>query len=264
MTLGSLDSLIMQYVPQRYHWSMADTTNLQAVQSGVSMTVLLLILPTLSKYLMDRKHYSVARKDVLLMRMGFVFDTIGTLLTGLAPALPLYVTAMIVTTFASGGGSAMRALLTSWVAPNEVARLYTALGLIETVGSMIGGPTISSLYNVGLGLAHRAKSDVLLGMPWLVIGALFSAFATAVCVLRFDGETRNNYEQAPTMDEEEIEFSDLKRKPRRPRAFAQPLASPAGFRSPTLPLTARMPMTPSIPLTPAFPITPRAGGPKHL
>ena len=259
MTLGSLDSQVMQYVPQRYHWSMADTTNLQAVQAGVSMAVLLLILPTLSKYLMNKRKFSVARKDVVLMRMGFVFDTIGTIMTGLAPVVHIYVFAMIVTTFASGGGSAMRALLTSWVAPNEVARLYTALGLIETIGSMIGGPTISSLYNLGLSMAHQSKTDVLLGMPWLIIGAIFSAFATAVCVLRFDSETRKNYEKAPTTDEEDIEFKDVQlRRPRYPHT----LASPA-LHSPAVPLTARMPMTPTIPLTPAIPMTPRTAGLKY-
>ena len=268
MTMGSLDSQIMQYVPQRFHWSMADTTNLQAVQAGVSMAVLLVILPTLSSYLLKKRHFSVARKDVVLMRMGFVFDTIGTIATGLAPVIHFYVAAVILTTFASGGGSAMRALLTSWVAPNEVARLYTALGLIETIGSMVGGPAISTMYNMGLSAANAAKNDVLLGLPWLLVGAVFSLFATAVCVLRFDSETRaGSYEKAPTMDEEDVEIVDL--GPKRPR-FADGLRSPGLMRSPGLPLTPRMPMTPGIPMTPTIPLTPpfagtpRKQGFKHL
>ena len=265
MTLGSLDSQVMQYVPQRYHWSMADTTNLQAVQSGVAMFMLLLVLPTLSKYLMNKKHFSAARKDVVLMRMGFIFDTVGTIITGLAPVVHIYIFAMVVTTFASGGGSATRALLTSWVAPNEVARLYTALGLIETVGSMAGGPAISSLYNLGLSVATRSKNDTLLGIPWLIVGAFFSLFATAVCVLRFGDDTRKDYAKAPTTDEEDIEFKDV--RPRRP-AHPRSLASPS-LRSPSMPLTARMPMTPTISLTPAIPFTPvarytpRTAGPKY-
>ena len=266
MTMGALDSQIMQYVPQRYHWTMADTTNLQAVQSGCSMAVLLLFLPALSKYLEGKRHFSTTRKDVVLMRMGFVFDTIGTFITGFAPVVHVYVAAMIVMTLASGGGSAMRALLTSWVRPDEVARLYTALGLIETIGSMAGGPAISTLYNIGLSAAHAVKNDVLLGLPWLIVGAIFSAFATAVCVLRFDGgEARASYEKAPTVDEEDVEVVDLSIG-HRPR-FMDGLRSP-GLRSPLrtagLPFTPRMPMTPTIPLTPAYPTTPRTAGPKRL
>ena len=92
----------------------------------------------------------------------------------------------MVATLASGAGSAIRALLTSWVLPNEVARLYTALGIIETIGSMGAGPIISGLYNRGIKAASAGAGNAMLGLPWIVVGIIMSALAVVTWILRLD------------------------------------------------------------------------------
>jgi hypothetical protein len=247
MIMGSLDSQIIQYVPQRFHWSIANTTNLQAVQSGVSMAVLLLILPAVSSYLLKKRGYSANRKDILLTRVGFFCYGVGLITIGFAPTVFFFVIGMVTITLAAGSGAAIRALLTSWVEQNEVARLYTALGIIETLGSICGGPLISTLYNAGLSAHGKGKGDLVLGVPWIAAGIIMTCLAITTWILRF-GEKSNipkdqesgNYTETP---DDGFEPSDLTPAPGVP-----PL------QTPTVPLTPRTPyrsmMTPRTPKTP--------------
>ena len=243
MMMNSLDSQIMQYIPQRYHWSIANTTNLQAVQSGVAMAVLLLILPAVSSYLLKKRGYSSNRKDIFLVRLGFFGYGLGLLIIGFAPTIFFFVIGMITVTFAAGSGAAIRALLTSWVQQNEVARLYTALGIIETLGSMGGGPLISTVYNAGLSAYYKEKESkpLILGLPWICAGFIMICLAITTCILRFrdkadmksDGE--HGYQRTP---EDDFEASDL----------APTIGIPPGLQTPTVPIT---------PITPRYPMTPR-------
>ena len=217
--MSSLDSQTLQYVPQRFHWSIADATNLQAIQSGISMLLLLLILPSLSSYLLNRRSFSTNRKDLLLTRIGFTSYGASLLTMGFAPLAPIFIIGLMIGTFAAGCGAAIRALLTSWVLPNEVARLYTLLGIIETIGSMGGGPIISSLYNVGLAQATKGKGDVLLGLPWIITGSIMSCVAVTTFVLKFgisstkeDVESKGGFAPVPMTEDDEIGMQDLERE----------------------------------------------------
>ena len=218
MTMGALDGTLLQYVPQRYHWTMADATNLQAVQSGVAMVVLLLLLPAFSSYLLNKVGYTPTKKDILLTRLGFIAYAAGLVITGFAPSIFVFVIGIMVATLASGCGSAIRALLTSWVLPNEVARLYPALGIIETIGSMAGGPAISALYNAGLKASSSGKGDIFLGLPWLIVGSILTALAVVTWMLRFDrGEGRSDaesgaYEEVKMEDDEVRDSVSLDRE----------------------------------------------------
>lgn len=243
MMMNSLDSQIMQYIPQRYHWSIANTTNLQAVQAGVAMVVLLFILPAASSYLLKKRGYSSNRKDIFITRFGFFCYGIGLLAVGFAPTIFYFIIGMITITFAVGCGSAIRALLTSWVKQNEVARLYTALGIIETIGSMCGGPLISTVYNAGLSAYHRTKesNDLILGLPWICAGLVMTGLAVGTCIVRLNDKNDRNtdseqgYQRAP---DDDFEASVL----------APTVGVPPALQTPTVPMT---------PLTPRYPTTPR-------
>ena len=245
MMMNSLDSQILQYVPQRYHWSIANTTNLQAVQSGVAMAVLLVILPTVSTFLLKKRKFSANRKDLFLTRFGFFCYGIGLIAIGFAPSIAFFVIGMITVTFASGSGAAIRALLTSWVQQNEVARLYTALGIIETIGSMGGGPLISTVYNTGLSAYHRNKesNELILGLPWICAGFVMCGLAIATTLLRFNEKSENRpdsetgYQQAAQDDFEAAELAPTV-------GVAPALNTPI---MPVTPGTAQFPKTPRTP-----------------
>lgn len=197
-----------------------------------------------SRHSFSRRGYSTNRKDVLLTRLGFLCYGLGLLVDGLAPTILFFIVGMMITTFACGAGSAIRALLTSWVQPNEVARLYTALGIIETIGSMGGGPIIAGLYNLGLGAATKGKGDVLLGLPWIITGLIMSGVAVATFVLRFETKSfakdaEGGFCEQPTNVSDDIEIRDLGTGIGFPQGAATPSIPRTPLRTPFLPRTPR-------------------------
>ena len=251
MCMNSLDGQVLQYIPTRFHWTIANTTNLQALQSGVAMAVLLLILPTVSSYLLKKRGYSTNQKDILLTRFGFFCYGAGLITIGFAPTIFFFIIGMITVTMAAGSGAAVRALLTSWVQQNEVARLYTALGIVETLGSICGGPLISNLYNAGVNAHATGAGDLVLGIPWIVAGTVMTGLAILTLLLRFGDKTdaqkaagNGGYQRTA---EDDFEASEL----------APTIGISPALQTPTVPLT---PLTPHTPyrsfLTPSTPRTP--------
>jgi MFS family permease len=131
---------------------------------------------------------------VLFVRIGLFVLSTGTIVQGLAPNIALLIVGLMICNCGAGTGASMRALMTSYVLPNEVGKLYTFLGIIETLGLMASGPAIADLFTVGLKASDEGKGDILLGLPWLVIGGIILLMAIAFVCLNFGdkaGEERD-------------------------------------------------------------------------
>ena len=237
MVTGALDGQFLQYIPQRFHWTIAQTTYLQSMQAACGMTTLLLLLPAVSSYLIKKRGWSTNRKDILIIRYGFFCYAVGMTIKGFSPVVGLFIFGMVIATTAAGTGAAVRAVLTSWVAQNEVARLYSALGIVETIGSIMGGPLVSILYNAGLSAYTHGKSEFLLGLPWMIAGTVMTTLAITTALVRFTNT-----------DEKTAEAEDAH--------YTQ--ANDDGFEASDLAPTIGLPplQTPTIPLTPLTPYTP--------
>lgn len=181
---SSLDNFLIQYVPKRYHWTFAQTNYIWSIQSGASMVTLIVILPALASYLLNKKSYSATKKDLFIMRISFTCFALGYLLEGLAPNIYILIFAAVLANLGSGLGACMRALLTSFIPKDQVARLYTALAIVETLGMMVSGPIVAGLFNAGM----ERGSGVWQGLPWLVLGSVLVALSTLTWALRLSGE----------------------------------------------------------------------------
>ena len=193
MLMSALDSLLLQYISKRYDWPFSAATNIYSVLAGASMLVLLFLLPWLSSFLQKKRGYTTSRKDVLLTRLGLTAFAAGLLVTGVAPSIGVLITGLVIGALGSGVGSAMRALLTSWVKPNEVARLYSALSIVETAGMTAGGPICAGLFSAGMNWAKGGGTQMWLGLPWMVVGAMSCIIVVLVWVVRF-GDRKDDME----------------------------------------------------------------------
>lgn len=243
----SADSLVLQYLSTRYRITIARATYILSLSAVFSILVLLVVLPRLSNIILkyynrsqpqpynlildeDRSRHQAPgpadsqstisrKKDVLLTRLSLPLLALGSILLGLSPSLPLFVVSLFVSSLGSGAAHALRAVLTTYVKPNEVGRLYTALGLVETVCLMAWAPTVAWLYGLGVRLAGvggaeggdgggqagegHAKSDELalrdvaervrlegnrawIGLPYFVVGGLLAVVAVWLWVVRLD------------------------------------------------------------------------------
>ena len=187
-----LDAQLLQYVPQRYHLRISTTALLQSLQACLSSLVLLFLLPLISSWLLTRycPPFSPIRKDILFVRVGFLFHAIGWLIIGFAPRLFVLVLGLGVSAFMAGTGAAVRAAITTWVSPDEVGRLYSVLGVLECLGLMGAGPAIAGLYNAGL----RTAKDIWLGLPWIVNGVAMLGIVCVLWALRWESSTISSAE----------------------------------------------------------------------
>ena len=186
-SVNDLDELLIQYIPERYHWSFARATYLFSLQSATGMLTLILLLPWISSYLLKKPSFSATRKDLLLLKAGLVFNAVGLLLQGLAPHSSILIIGLVTASLGAGNASCLRALLTSYVQKDEVARLYSAVALVTTTGSMIGGPILASIFNAGLGRAETGNSSWL-GLPWIAEATMLGVYAVLVCILPLRGD----------------------------------------------------------------------------
>ena len=196
MLVSPLGSLLLQYVSKRYQWTFAQVTYISSFEAGMSMIALLFLFPWLSTYLLKKKGLNVTRKDLFLARIGVTATAIGIILTGLAPTIAILFIGMGVGSLGSGAGSATRALLTSYVKQNEVARLYTALSIVETVGLTVGGPIVAWVFKVGMEHVKSGKlGDAWLGLPYVIVGLLLSVVAALMWMCRLADAPQEKEEQ---------------------------------------------------------------------
>ncbi|MCJ1309860.1 hypothetical protein MMC25_003521 [Agyrium rufum] len=216
MATNVMDDLLIQYIPKRWGWSMASTNYVWSYQSLCSMIVMLVLLPWISNILLRKNAEEAAtttttttvegdilpsssssstaktkesttttppatKKDILFIRVCAIFAAASYLIISLAPNIPLLLLGITINVLSSGMGGSTRALLTSYVRPNEVARLYTGLAIVETASIMLAGPIFATIFNEGLELG-----GVWMGLPWFVMGVGLSVVAAAVWLVRLE------------------------------------------------------------------------------
>jgi hypothetical protein len=96
------------------------------------------------------------------------------------------------TLFALGQGfvPAVLSLVTSLVEPNHIGMLYTAMAASEAVGTLVNGPILSSSFDAGMRVG-----GVMIGLPFVVAGAMLAMAATAVFAIRLPTPPPNYNDQ---------------------------------------------------------------------
>lgn len=172
--------LALRDISARFHWSLAQSGYLMSIRAAIDMAVILAILPVAS-HLLTRPRglaLSTRAKDYLLAILSAGAMVIGCTLFALSPPLPLVLTALAIFSLGSGFMGLTRALLTELVPGDQVASLYAAIGVVEILGSIVGGPVLAKLYGIGLkwgGLWRGGPFWVVAAVGMWCIGALLGA-----------------------------------------------------------------------------------------
>jgi MFS family permease len=150
-----ITKLALRDVSARFHWSLAQTGYLISIRGLIDMCVVLAILPLASRLLTRPRNgiglgLSTRAKDYLLALISAGAMALGCALLALTPPLPLVLAALAIFALGSGFMGMCRALITGLFPGDQVGRLYGAIGIVEILGSILGGPGLAKLYGVGL------------------------------------------------------------------------------------------------------------------
>ena len=92
----------------------------------------------------------------------------------------LFIIAIMFYTLGTGFRGALESFLASLVRPDEMATLYVAVSVVDTMGEGIVDVAFAAIYGVGLKKGHRddnrggGRNDFYLGLPFLFASLLFA------------------------------------------------------------------------------------------
>ena len=172
---------VTQYTSRRYNWSISQSAYLGSVRAFIMLFAFLVALPLASTYLLRRRSSSPLKNDILLLRISFTIVTVGLLIEGLAPSIPLFIIGSCVATSGMGATALIRSILSSLVRQDEVGRLFAIMSLVWTAAMLIASPVVVALFNEGL-----KRGGVWTGLPFLFTGLLFVVATAAIWVADLD------------------------------------------------------------------------------
>lgn len=179
--LGSIGKLLLQYISTRYGLTLAEATLLVTVKTGVTVVLLVIVLPYLTSAIMQHYGLSGQSKDLLLARISQILIAVGWILVAASPSIPMAALSLAIASSGVGAIFMVRSLLTSIVPAQHIARVYTIISMVDTAGLMAGAPLLAGLFSRGLSLG-----DGWIGLPFYFIGSLAALLAVLLFFIRLD------------------------------------------------------------------------------
>lgn len=166
---------------KKFGWKLAQLGYFFSAR-GLLTILALALLPLLVKK--SRRGDIGIDKDLQLARASMLLMLLGNLLTGLGlEAVPLLAAGQLASTLSVGSGSLSRSLLAGLAdGPDQTARLYALAGMVETVGSLVAGPSLPWAFSLGV----RA-GGVWMGIPFWFVAVLCALALAALFCVRRDG-----------------------------------------------------------------------------
>ena len=178
LAVADISALQLQYVSTRYALTFAEATTLLTFRSIANILLLFLLLPALASHLTKTRNFCTQRTDLWMSRASMASWALGWLLFGLSPTLLSATAGMGITALGSGSFFLIRSLLTPLVPAHNVARLYSLISVVDTLGAMLGAPLLAGLFNWGLRLGGYG-----VGMPFYFLGAVCGGITVVLCVV---------------------------------------------------------------------------------
>ncbi|KAI4161980.1 MAG: hypothetical protein LQ342_004428 [Letrouitia transgressa] len=189
--------LFLQYFSKRYNTSLSHAAYIFSIRSGVSILFLLFVFPALSSFLLHKLHFSAKGKDLLLARVSFSLAATGYLLQAVAPSIPLFILGLTVAMMWVGAAVLTKSLLSELVARDQVGKVFTVMGLLQTAWALVAEPLELGLWKAGL-----RQGGGWIGLPFGATGGAFAVTAGGMWVLRLK---KSGYENLAGEGREEDE-----------------------------------------------------------
>ncbi|KAF4981001.1 hypothetical protein FZEAL_3116 [Fusarium zealandicum] len=156
-----------QYLSKHFKWRLAEVSILLS-PLGILNLIVLGGLPKVSEILMSpRFRLTAFGKDLILTRISTFILALGAIFQGCSHSVTMFLFGLFISTFGVADSPLARATITHYVQPEYTSRLYALIGMIEVLGSFIGGPVLAWLFDQGL-----KRKGSWIGLPWLYVGFL--------------------------------------------------------------------------------------------
>lgn len=183
--------LLLQYASARYGMTFASVTMLLTVRAGVTIVMFLFVQSWVFN-LLSTAGVTGQKRDLLLARGSASLMLVGWAAIGFSSNAILFTASLMIVTIGNGFPVFLRSFLTGLVEPNRVAELYTIIGVVDTLGLMLGGPLLAWLFQRGMQLG-----GTFVGLPFVTLGLIYAVVASFLL--------RMGHHKRKVMVEQEIE-----------------------------------------------------------
>ncbi|KND93588.1 hypothetical protein TOPH_01530, partial [Tolypocladium ophioglossoides CBS 100239] len=172
-------SILAQYISKHFGWRLAETSLLLS-PLGVLNLIVLVALPKLSQILMSpRFRFTIFGKDLFLTQASTLIIIFGALIEGFSHNVVLFLIGLSIGTFGAADSPLARATVSHYVDAEYTSRLYAFIGMVEVLGSFIGGPALAWFFDQGL-----RRKGIWTGLPWFYIALLCSIALVALLFVK--------------------------------------------------------------------------------
>ncbi|KAJ5199435.1 hypothetical protein N7491_000007 [Penicillium cf. griseofulvum] len=163
----SVMRLLITYVPKRFHMSFSQSAYFVSLDSTTHLAVLL-ILPVVNRFLINSRRPASVTTDLKFARGSILLSALGS--AGMALASSPIPFAISIALYGLGGGysQSIRAILTATTPSEHRSIIYSVMGMMETLGTLLGAPLWPLMYQFGLELAGP-----WVALPFLATAVLF-------------------------------------------------------------------------------------------
>lgn len=194
--------ILAQTLGVRFGWTVAQAAYLFSAK-GVLTLLVLVALPFASKALSPpaqetsvsvsadsdgppairkRRRYllpsSPFGRDLVLLQFSVFAVLVGSVLLG-TPALASMIIGIVISTVAVGLPSFAKSLVAYYVDKEKTARLYVLTGMVETVGTLIAGPSLALSFGAGV-----KAGGFWIGMPYFYVAVFCGVVMLALVLVR--------------------------------------------------------------------------------
>ncbi|KAJ3493104.1 hypothetical protein NLG97_g4952 [Lecanicillium saksenae] len=190
-TIGVRQALIrQQYATNRYGWTWAKAGAMISLISTVSLFVLVVFVPAVSRWLLKRT--TSFGKDLWISKIGILALFIGSILIGLAKTPVQFIAAQAIYSLDMCYTPAITSVIAALAGSDNreaagTGLVYMTVVFMRMIGSLVAGPVVFGVFRVGLSMGGD-----WIGLPFFFEAAL-QVFTVAIT---FSVQERKNEEES--------------------------------------------------------------------
>ncbi|PYH42457.1 MFS transporter [Aspergillus saccharolyticus JOP 1030-1] len=170
-------SFLTQHISTRFGWTLAQAHFLVSFYAAVTILVFLVLLPYLSKRIL--RHLSLPMIELQIARLSTITLLLGSIGIGTSPSVLVLVSSLSVYATGAGFALAIRSLVTALVKQEETARLYSAVELVQYVGTILGSLCFTNVFRLGINSGGLGS-----GWVWVLGSLLYASVGVALAFVR--------------------------------------------------------------------------------
>ncbi|KAF2732343.1 MFS transporter-like protein [Polyplosphaeria fusca] len=205
-------TLLIRYASKRYHWKISQAAYLLSFRAATNLVALTVFVPLVNLILLRVVRLPSHHADIWIARGSIVLTTLAFFCMGTAAQPALLIIGLLVFNLGTGYNAAMRSISIHVVGGQsspDTGRLFAVVAIIESIGTMIAGPTLSSTFQWGI-----ERGEPWIGAPFFFATLIFGVMMLVTFAISF---------KSPVIIQYEDESGDESERLASPRASSSAL-----------------------------------------